>query len=103
MSSKPSAIVSVLYPRIPDLKFNLDYYLTSHVPLTFKLLQPHGLLNGSVSEVVGDSDYAYNITLEFKDVQSWEKGLESGGKELTDDFKNFTNATPVFVVGKVVS
>ncbi|KAF2736067.1 hypothetical protein EJ04DRAFT_511340 [Polyplosphaeria fusca] len=78
--------------------------MSNHIPLTFKLWKPHGLLDMSFSEVVdSDSAYVYVITMEWKDVGSWEAALKNeASKQLEDDVKNFTNAKPIFVPGKLL-
>lgn len=52
-----------------------------------------------------DSEFAYTVTMHWKDIQAWEEatGDQEEMAELTGDVKNFTNEMPVFVVGNVVS
>jgi hypothetical protein len=103
LDTKPTAIITCFYRRIPNFKFDLDYYLTSHIPLTNKLWNPHGLLHTTILEVLPDSEYAFKIVMEWKDTDAWEKALEDEqSKQLVDDVKSFTNSEPIFVVGRTV-
>lgn len=82
----------------------MDYYLSSHIPLTTKLWAPHGLLHATVCELVSDADDAIKVVLDFKELESWDAAMkDEESQKLVDDVKNFTNATPKFLVGKVVS
>ena len=102
-ATKPAAIITCLYPRLANLTFNLPYYLTSHLPLTTQLWSPHGLLNTTVCELTPDSEHAYMVVLEFKDLAGWDAAQNDGeSKRLVDDVGNFTNSRPRFVVGRVV-
>ncbi|KAF2873555.1 hypothetical protein BDV95DRAFT_659808 [Massariosphaeria phaeospora] len=106
MATPPGLIVTVLYPRSSDLKFNLNYYLSHHIPLATKIWTPHGLLGVTVGETLAEStEFAYTITTQWKDLEAWEAAQrdQTGLKELMSDVPKFTNAEPIFVVAKVVS
>jgi hypothetical protein len=101
--TKVGAIVTGLYRRSPSLHFDLDYYVSSHIPFTTKLWAPHGLLKAHVLELRPDSGFAIKVILEWKDEESWDAALkDEETKKIMDDIKNFTNAEPLFIVGKVV-
>jgi hypothetical protein len=101
MTTRSQVFITFLYPK--TTKFDLSYYLSHHIPATKAAWEPLGLTSCIVAQVEGD-DYVLKVILGFKDLASWEeaKGGE-GGKELTEDIKNFTDGTPMVVVGKVVS
>ncbi|PVH93548.1 hypothetical protein DM02DRAFT_619208 [Periconia macrospinosa] len=102
-TAKPAVIITCLYPRVPEFSFNTDYYLSTHIPLAKELWGPLGMGRVSVAEVTGSPDYAYKITIEFKDLESWETALEDEStRRLGDDGKNFTNSKPVFIAGNVI-
>ena len=43
--------VTVLYPNEPDKKFDVDYYVNTHVPMVQRLLGPMGLIKGELEKV----------------------------------------------------
>jgi hypothetical protein len=95
---------TVLYLRSSDFTFNLDYYLSHHIPLCLKYWKPHGLIEARVVEADADQQYAYIVTMMWKDKAAWAKA-KAQDEEIADimgDVKEFTNAEPLFVVGQVV-
>lgn len=100
--SKSKAIVTCLYRRVPQFSFNMDYYLSSHIPTTTKLWTQYGLQKTTVVELSPDSEYAINVIMEWKDNEGWDAAMVGNEvKTLTDDIKNFTNSEPLFLVGKI--
>lgn len=71
--------VSVLYPNGSGKKFDMDYYLNSHVPL--------------VAKTLGDA---------LKGA-SYDKGLAGGAPILMGDLPNFTNIEPEIQINEVVA
>lgn len=104
MSAKPGALITVLYKRSPDLKFDLDYWLHNHVPFATKLWLPEGLIDGTASLPTEDSEFYISMTLRWTSLEDWEKASkneETTGK-IQDDVKNFANAEALFIVGKII-
>lgn len=104
MSIKPGVIITVLYKRTPDLKFDLSYYLSHHIPLATKFWEPHGIIDATTAEPTPDSEYAYAITIQWKDMAGWEAASKDkeAMKTIMNDVPNFTNGQPIFIVSKVV-
>jgi hypothetical protein len=104
MSSIPTFNSYVLYKRTPDLKFNLAYYLSHHIPLCLKYWKPYGVLDCRVVEADAKSEYAYVVTMMWEDEAGWIKA-NAQKEEMADimgDVGRFTNGVPKFVVGRVV-
>jgi uncharacterized protein (TIGR02118 family) len=101
MATTFQIFITFLYPKTS--KFDLSYYLSHHIPATKAAWEPLGLTSCIVAQVEG-GDYVLKVIIGFKDLASWEeaKGGE-GAKELSEDVKNFTDSTPVVIVGEVVS
>ena len=53
--------VSMFYPHTPEMHFDLDYFLTRHVPLMESLLTPEGLLHVEVDRGLAMSDPALPV------------------------------------------
>ncbi|KAF2646366.1 hypothetical protein P280DRAFT_464607, partial [Massarina eburnea CBS 473.64] len=66
--------VSIIYKRTPDLKLDLDYYLSTHLPLAVKHWEQYGIIDITCSEISGDeSEFSYSITLRWPDLDSWSR------------------------------
>ncbi|KAJ4290413.1 hypothetical protein N0V90_010629 [Kalmusia sp. IMI 367209] len=98
------AVVTILYKRTDDFKFDVEYFLTKHVPIVKEAWKPHGLLGATISEATPDSEIAYINAIRFQTLEGVQKVLADQEKlgPLMADIPNFTNGQPVFVVGKVV-
>jgi hypothetical protein len=96
-------IVTILSKRMPGLTFNLDYFLSTHIQITAECWKQYGLIDATYAEVFGDSEFAFTITLRFSETDSWAKVMddEAAMGKMQADVANFTNGTPIFVVGKV--
>ena len=103
-----SYISTVLYPNDDDTKFDLDYYLKTHMPLVANKWKQYGLTGWDVIEhdsTLGGAKPAYKIeaTLHWSSKDAAEKattGPEAG--EIFGDVPNFTNKQPVLFSGKPV-
>ncbi|KAF9735940.1 hypothetical protein PMIN06_006835 [Paraphaeosphaeria minitans] len=93
--------VSVLYPR--KTKFNMDYYLATHMPLVTKLWTQHGLTKYTVTQYDDpESPYSVACVLEFESLEAFKKaGAGSEGKEVFADIDNFASEQPSLMVGEV--
>ncbi|KAI1441929.1 hypothetical protein F5Y02DRAFT_397868 [Annulohypoxylon stygium] len=95
------AVVSVAYKAG---KFDMDYYLKSHMPLVQKTWAPFGLKNWKVVQYTDpESPYAVQALLEWDDVAQWEiasKAPEAG--PVFADIPNFTDVMPDRLQGTLV-
>ena len=48
--------VSVFYPHDSSKKFDMDYYVNTHIPMVQRLLEPMGLQGGGVEKGVSAAD-----------------------------------------------
>jgi hypothetical protein len=105
LSPLPRQINTALYARTSNFTFDLTYYFNTHVPLVHNYWKPHGLIDAYIAEASPDSQFAYVVTMIWKDGESWEhaKGQEKEMTEIQADVGNFTNGVPEFVEGRIVS
>ncbi|OJD31675.1 ethyl tert-butyl ether degradation [Diplodia corticola] len=101
------ATVTVLYPNVSDATFDLEYYLKTHMPLAQKNFGPHGLKGYKVSRILGTpgSDkppYSVQCVLEFGSKDQVDDALKNATGPVMADITNFSNQTPVFLIGEVV-
>lgn len=101
--------VTVLYPKTNDSRFDMDYYLSKHVPMTTSKLQSLGIpVEAQVDETLGSvppgepAPYAAIGYLLFESMEDFQKGLTTHGAEIMADISNFTNVQPTIQVGNIV-
>ncbi|ORY13376.1 hypothetical protein BCR34DRAFT_599918 [Clohesyomyces aquaticus] len=101
---KPGFTLTVLYRLSESQTFDLDYYLSHHIPMTIGKWGPRGLINGYVTKTTGNSEFGYYFTATWKNEASWAKAQAAYEEmaEIMGDVKNVTSAEPIFVVGNVV-
>ena len=94
------ATTTVAYPSAG--KFDLDYYLKTHMPLVQKHWESQGLKSWKVVQVE-DAEYNIVATLEWGSLEEFQKaaGGEAAG-EIFGDIPNFTDQKPILLTGKVV-
>ncbi|KAE8449531.1 hypothetical protein EG329_008140 [Mollisiaceae sp. DMI_Dod_QoI] len=97
--ASPGVIVSFLYPATQ--KFDMNYYLTSHMPLVEKQFTPHGLQKWTVVKPEPDNLYVAQCILYFKDQKGFEEAL-GGAANILSDVPNYTDVQPVHFAGGVV-
>ena len=98
-------IVVVVYPRTKTSTFDLNYYLSKHVPLTKEIWGHYGLRFHSTSELDADSGYHISCVLEWDSKEGFDKAQKDPRSgEIHQDIESgrFTDSTPVFLAGKNV-
>lgn len=95
------AQVTVVYPQ--GAKFNLDYYLSTHMPLVQKKWSSYGLKSWKVVKFGDDSPYTIGATLEFSNMDEF-KSAASGPEapEVLGDIPNFSDKDAIIMPGEVV-
>ena len=96
-------IVSVLYPNQHGARFDDIYYRESHLPLVRKLLEPSGMRTLSYFIPNGDAgEIAFRLIAElrFDTMEDTNAALAAHGAATQADIVNFTDITPVIVIGE---
>lgn len=104
--------ITVIYPNKDpksgeDIKFNMDYYLSTHMPLVSKEWHKHGLTGWEVIDVesgLGGAPPEYKVVavLHYKSLDDFNKCVndkESAGI-VFGDVPNFSNVGPTLLVGR---
>jgi uncharacterized protein (TIGR02118 family) len=101
--------VTALWPKTNDSHFDMEYYLSKHVPMTRAKFQSSGISVGAeVDEGLGtltpgeSAPYAAIGYLLFENMEDLQKGLAAHGAEILADIPNFTNVQPQIQIGSVV-
>lgn len=98
MSKK--AQVTVLYAE--GVKFDMDYYLSSHMPMVLSKWKDAGMTGYSVLKFADGAPYAVQATLNFKSLADFQAA--AGGehtKEILGDVKNFSDKEPTLMPAEV--
>jgi uncharacterized protein (TIGR02118 family) len=100
-------IVSVLYKVGAGGKFDVDYYLATHIPLVRKLWGPAGLnsirvLKGSGTVGGGAPEFSFIGLLDFASMAAFEDAARLHGQEIIGDIANFTDTNPTIQFNEVI-
>lgn len=101
--------VLVLYPNAPGSRFDVDYYLNRHLKLVRERLEPMGLRSMTIiTEAAMNADaepQAYRLIadLRFDTMEATRRALAAHGPETQADIPNFTDVTPVIMIGEAAT
>lgn len=101
-------LLTVLYPKTADSRFNMDYYLNTHTPLVRERLTSMGLtgidLEVGLAGGAPDSPPAYAMIgrLNFASLDELQNALSVHGPELISDIPNFTDVQPLMQISQSV-
>ena len=94
--------VLVLYPKTDDTKFDIDYWLTTHMPLVAESWP--ALVRWEADRGAPDSPYyaVAHLLFESMDDVGASMGSEGGGKVMAD-MANYTDVRPVVAMSEVAA
>jgi len=94
-------VVSVLYAHDPTARFDLDYYRDRHLPLVRELLEPMGMRSLTYYRpVAAEAPFQLIAELRFDSMADTQAALEAHGPTTQADIANFTDITPVVLIGE---
>ncbi|TMP32928.1 EthD family reductase [Pseudoalteromonas rubra] len=94
--------VSVLYPKGENITFDTDYYCNKHIPLA-KARFGSTCKKVEVEAGIGEeAPYIAVGNLYFESVEAFQFAFAQHEAELMGDVVNYTNATPVVQMSKVL-
>jgi uncharacterized protein (TIGR02118 family) len=99
--------ITVLYENVEDATFDLDYYMAKHMPLVSDKFKPFGIKGWRVLKAVGTPTghkprYSIVALLEFDTPDQFKAAVAAEGGPVFGDVPNFSNQTPVVVIGELV-
>jgi len=101
--------ITVLYPHASDATFNMDYYLTHHMPLVAEQFGPYNFKGYSVCRIKGipqqdktmdPGPYSVQALLNFDSLADFQAALEASAEKVMADVPNFSNKPPTLLVGE---
>ena len=100
---------TVIYPNEDDVKFDMNYYLSTHMPLVQTNFGKHGLKKWEIVHYQPGPDgakpkFLVGATLVWDTPEQMSAALSSpdDAGPVMADIKNFTNVTPIIMAGPVV-
>jgi uncharacterized protein (TIGR02118 family) len=94
--------VSIMYPRSDDSRFDMDYYLATHIPLAQREMGDK-LKGVQVDEGLGGelpAPFHCVGHLMFDSVEEFSAAM-GGASDTRNDVPNFTNSTPQVQISEV--
>jgi uncharacterized protein (TIGR02118 family) len=98
--------VTVLYRNTDALKFNMNYYLNTHMPLVSKLVGPalKGVLvqHGLSGAAAGSKPEFLVITqLKFDSLEAFQKAFGPHSEAIMGDVPNFCGESPLVQINDI--
>jgi len=100
---------SILYPNHPDSRFDLDYSVETHMPMSIDLLGAHPSFKGvSVEQGLGgivpgrEAAYIVMCHFLFDSLENFMAAFTPHAAVLQGDMPNYTNIEPVIQFNDVL-
>jgi uncharacterized protein (TIGR02118 family) len=101
--------ISILYPNTPGARFDVAYYVETHMPLSIKLLSAYpGFKGVSVEQGLGgavpESAPAYRAMCHFlfESIEDFMAAFTPHAAVLQGDMPNYTDIEPVIQFNEVL-
>ena len=98
--------LTVTYPKHEGSSFDHEYYVSKHIPLCAQAFAGHGfkgtVLRSEQGAAPGAADLNYaSVDILFDSPENMSAALKAGGKQVSEDLKNYTDVQPVMTFGTV--
>lgn len=99
--------VTILYPNTPGSRFDFDYYLNTHMPVSIELIG-HAMQSVTVARGVSpgapwpDHTYAAICTFVCDSRETYEQAFLPHMERLQADMPNYTDVTSIIQVSEIV-
>jgi uncharacterized protein (TIGR02118 family) len=101
--------ISILYPNNKGARFDMSYYINTHMPLSIGLLSAHSGFKGvSVEHGFGgampgtDAAYVVMCHFLFDSTEDFMTAFTPHAAELQGDMPNYTDIAPVIQISEVL-
>jgi uncharacterized protein (TIGR02118 family) len=101
--------ISILYPNNKGSRFDMRYYIDTHMPLSIKLLSVHPAFKGvsverGISSIEPGTDAAFVAMCHFlfDSVEDFMAAFLPHAATLQGDIPNYTDVQPVIQVNEVL-
>jgi uncharacterized protein (TIGR02118 family) len=99
--------LNILYPNTPGSRFDMDYYLGTHMPMAKRLfgdvLKEVTLEHGMAGVEPGSPPtYIMSCHMRFESIEAFMAAWENIGAQLGADIPNYTDAAPVIQFSQIL-
>ncbi|MGY6275259.1 EthD family reductase [Methylomonas sp. MgM2] len=101
--------ISILYPNKPDARFDLQYYLETHIPMALEIFSAHpgykgvSIDRGLAGAIPGtEAAYAVMCHFLFDSVEDFMAAFMPHAEKLQGDMANYTDIEPVIQISDVL-
>lgn len=100
--------VSMMYPNDPGSTFDMDYFVSKHIPRIREIFMDLGLADVEVQEGIGGAmpgapaPFICISSFLFETMEGFGQGFAAEGAWITGDVANYTNVRPQIQFGRVV-
>jgi uncharacterized protein (TIGR02118 family) len=101
--------ISIMYPYAKGARFDVSYYVNTHMPMSIKLASAHPGFKGvsverGVAGVMPGSDPAYVMMTHFTftSVEDFWAATKPNAETLQNDMSNYTDIQPVMQFNEVL-
>ena len=98
--------LNVLYPNMDGATFDMDYYLTSHIPMLKRVLG-NALKGCIVEQGLGGrapgtkAEFAVLCHLRFDSVESYQQAIGPVAGQIRNDVANYASEAPIIQLSDV--
>ena len=98
--------ITVLYPNTPGSRFDVDYFVKTHIPLVEEHWGAKGLTRVKLLKGAGTPDpqtpppYQVITVLGFESAQAFRAAAKESGAVVLGDVANFTDVTPIVQINE---
>ena len=99
--------IAAVYPRVEGKKFDMDYYLHTHLPMVYEKFSPFGLKKIEVDKGVetpggGASPFFAIGYLYFPELMDFQLAFLVAGKGIVANIALYTDVSPTIQVGEII-
>jgi uncharacterized protein (TIGR02118 family) len=100
--------VTVSYPATAGARFDLDYYLTKHMPMVLAKLAPYGMKNYSISKGLSGAapgspaEIQITALLHIDTLENLQAGMAAESAGIFADIPTYTDIQPKVQIDEVL-
>ena len=98
--------VTVLYPNTPQSRFDVDYFVKTHIPLVEEHWGGRGLTSVKLLKGAATADpatpppYQVITVMGFESLQAFRAAAKESGAQVMGDVANFTDVAPIVQINE---
>ncbi len=100
--------VVMLYPQTSDSRFDMDYFLSKHIPRIREIFKDLGLRNIEVQQGIASAmpgqpaPFMCISSFLFDTLEGFQQGMAAQGGWIIGDVPNYTNVQPQIQISNLV-